>query len=212
MRAASARARRVRCAAAAVVAGLAVLAAAGTASAVTTLSFTKAPGLPTLGTVTLTGRSQVTATTWSMTSNFSITSSGTNSGWNLTVGANTAGGSKSAVFKQYCPNATCGTDSGPGYVAGGFTLPAGSLTLDTANAGWTSGTTKPTYRCSINPFCTIDQATPVKVVSASTGVALGTWTSSGSSFLALSTPSTLRKLQTGEVYHVDLVWTLSSGP
>jgi hypothetical protein len=49
-------------------------------------------------------------------------------------------------------------------------------------------------------------------VSASRFVSLATWTSSGSSTLSLSTPASLRKLQTGEVYRVDAVWTLSSGP
>jgi hypothetical protein len=43
-------------------------------------------------------------------------------------------------------------------------------------------------------------------------VALGTWTSSGSSTLTLNTPASLRKLQTNEVYRLDLVWTLSTGP
>ena len=77
--------------------------------------------LPTLTGVTLNGKSQTTSTIWSNA--MKITSSGTNTGWNLTVNGN-AGGGKSAVFKQYCPNATCGSDSGPGYIAGGFTLPA----------------------------------------------------------------------------------------
>ena len=30
--------------------------------------------------------------------------------------------------------------------------------------------------------------------------------------LALSTPTSLKTLQTGEVYRVDLVWTINSGP
>lgn len=51
-----------------------------------------------------------------------------------------------------------------------------------------------------------------KVVSASTSVALGSWTPSGSSTLSLTTPASLRKLQTGEAYRVEVVWTLSSGP
>ena len=55
-------------------------------------------------------------------------------------------------------------------------------------------------------------ATATKVVSASTSVALGTWTASGSSVLTLATPASLRKLQTGEVYRVNVVWTLSTGP
>jgi hypothetical protein len=140
-----------------------------------------------------------------------ITSSGTNNGWNLTVNGNSAAG-KSAVFKEYCPNATCGAHSGPGYVAGGFTLPADSLTLSTNGASWTSAAPRPAYQCSVSPFCKIDHATATKVVSASTSVALGTWTGSGNSVLTLATPASLRKLQTNEVYRVDVVWTLSSGP
>jgi hypothetical protein len=50
------------------------------------------------------------------------------------------------------------------------------------------------------------------VVSASTSVALGAWTGSGSTVLTLATPASLRKLQTNEVYRLDVVWTLSSGP
>jgi hypothetical protein len=49
-------------------------------------------------------------------------------------------------------------------------------------------------------------------VSASSGVALGTWTGSGSTILTLATPASLRKLQPSEVYRVDVLWTLSSGP
>jgi hypothetical protein len=30
--------------------------------------------------------------------------------------------------------------------------------------------------------------------------------------LSLDTPSTLHKLQTGEVYSVNLVWTVNTGP
>jgi cytidylate kinase len=140
-----------------------------------------------------------------------ITSSGTNNGWNLTVNGNASAG-KSAVFKQYCPSATCGTDTGPRYVSGGFTLPADSLTLNTSGASWTSAAPRPAYQCSSSPFCKIDHATATKVVSASASVALGTWTGSGTSVLTLATPASLRKLQTGEVYRVDVVWTLSSGP
>jgi hypothetical protein len=50
------------------------------------------------------------------------------------------------------------------------------------------------------------------VVSASTSVALGTWTGSGSTVLTLATPAIMRKLQSNEVYRLNLVWTLSSGP
>jgi hypothetical protein len=198
--------RRVAAGCVAVIAALALTAGSSMA---TTVAFTTAPALPTLNGVTLNGQTQTTSTTWP--SAMKITSSGTNNGWNLSVNGNAAGG-KSAVFKQYCPSATCGSDTGPGYVAGGFTLPADSLTLNTSGASWTSAAPRPAYQCSVSPFCKIDNATAIKIVSASTSVALGTWTASGSSVLTLATPASLRKLQTGEVYRVDVVWTLSSGP
>jgi hypothetical protein len=187
----------------------ATLAMAAGAALATTVSFTTAPTLPTLSSVTLNGQSQTTFSLWPNA--MQITSGGTNAGWNLTVNSRSGFG-RSAVFKQYCPNTTCGTDSGPGYVTGGFTLPADSLTLNTSGASWTSAAPRPAYQCSASPFCKIDQTTATKVVSASTSVALGTWTASGSSVLTLATPASLRKLQTGEVYRVDVLWTLSSGP
>ncbi len=188
---------------------LATLALTAGSSMATTVALTTAPNLPTLTGVTLNGQSQSTSTIWSNA--MKITSSGTNNGWNLTVNGNSAAG-KSAVFKQYCPNATCGTDSGPAYITGGFTLPAGSLTMNTSGASWTSAAPRPAYQCSVTPFCKIDQTTATKVVSASTSVALGTWTGSGSTVLTLATPASMRKLQTNEVYRLNLVWTLSSGP
>jgi hypothetical protein len=188
---------------------LAMLVVASNAWAVTTLAINTAPTLGSLSGVTLNGQTQTTPTPWS--SPFKITSSGTNSGWNMTVNGNAAGG-KSAVFKQYCPpvSAPCGPD-GAGYVAGGFTLPADSLSLNTTGATWTAGATKPAYQCNAGA-CKIDSAAAVKVVSASTLVALGAWTASGSSTLSLATPANLHKLQTNEVYHLDVVWTVSSGP
>ena len=192
--------------------GLATVALNAQPSMATTVAFGAAPSLPTLSGVTLNGQTQSTFTVWTMTNAIRITSSGTNTGWNLTVGANTSGGTKSAVFKQYCPNATCGTDTGPGYVAGGFTLPADSLTWNTSGSSWSSAAPRPAYQCSVSPFCTIDHATATKVVSASSSVALGAWSSSGSSVLTLATPANLHKLQTGEVYRVDVVWTASTGP
>lgn len=182
---------------------------AGTAQAAT-VNFATAPALGNLSGVTLNGQAQTITTTWDLTSKpFAITSSGTNNGWNVTVkGYATAG---SDVFKQYCPSANCGTDTGPGYVTGGYALPANSLTINTASAGWTSGGTTPTYQCNVSA-CNVDSSTAVKIISASTSVALGTWQTSGSASLSLATPTTLHKLQTGEVYRVDLLWTLSSGP
>ncbi|HET7051756.1 MAG TPA: hypothetical protein VFI54_26030 [Solirubrobacteraceae bacterium] len=190
------------------VVAIAALALTAGPSMATTVALTTAPTLPTLSGVTLNGQTQTTFTLW--TNAMKITSSGTNNGWNLTVSGNAAAG-QSAVFKQFCPSGPCGTDP-TGYVSGGFTLPADSLTLNTGGASWTGAAPRPTYQCSVSPFCKIDHATAIKVVSASTSVALTTWTASGSSVLTLATPASLRKLPTGEVYHLDVVWTLSSGP
>jgi hypothetical protein len=190
---------------------LATLGLAGSARAVETVALTTAPNLPALTGITLNGRAQTTTTALNLSLGpFKITSSGTpNIGWNLTVNGNGSAGN-SAVFKQFCPSANCGGDSA-GYVSGGFTLAADSLSLNTAGATWTSGTTKPTYQCNA-VACPIDSGTAVKVVSASSSVATGAWTSSGSASVSLNTPSTLRKLQTGEVYSVNLVWTVNTGP
>ena len=125
-------------------------------------------------------------------------------------------GGKSAVFKQYCPNATCGSDSGPGYVAGGQTLAANSLTLSSTGASFTgqNGTTgtAPTLQCA--SACNVDSASAVKIASAASSAGMGTWATTGWSgtSLALSTLDDLKTLQTNEVYRVDLVWTINSGP
>jgi hypothetical protein len=177
------------------------------------LAFSTAPAMPTLSGITLNGQAQTTNT--SMT-NFAVDdATGSGSGWNVTVNGNSAGG-KSAVFKQYCPGATCGSDSGPGYVSGGLTLAANSLTVNSTGASFSgqNGTTgtAPTLQCS--SACNVDSASAVKVASAASSAGMGTWATTGWSgtSLALSTPSTLKALQTGEVYRVDLVWTLNSGP
>lgn len=177
------------------------------------LAFSTAPATPTLSAITLSGQAQTTNTAMS---NFAVDdATGSGLGWNVTVNGNTGTG-KSPVFKQYCPSATCGSDTGPGYVAGGATLAANSLTLNSTSASLTgqNGTTgtAPTLQCG--SACNVDSATAVKVVSAATGAGMGTWATTGWSgtSLALSTPSTLKTLQAGEVYRVDLVWTINSGP
>src|SRR4029077_6158485 len=82
------------------------------------LSFSTAPSMPTLKEVTLTGGSQTTNTTMT---NFGLQDpAGSRSGWNTTV-AGQSGTEKSAVFAQYCPTATCGSDT-KGYVPSGATL------------------------------------------------------------------------------------------
>jgi len=132
----------------------------------------------------------------------------------VTVEGQTGTG-KSAVFAQYCPKAKCGTES-EGYVAGGQTLAANSLTLTSTGASFTgqSGTTgtAPTLQCAT--ACNIDHATGVKIASAALSAGMGTWLTGGFSAtsLALSTPSTLKVLPNEEVYRVNLLWTLGTGP
>jgi hypothetical protein len=204
------------CAIAAVVFAPAAMAANDTTQFSVTagsLSLGTAPDVPNLPALTLNGQSQ---TLTGQMANFSaIDATGAATGWNVTVVGDTSGG-KSAVFKEYCPNATCGSNSGPGYVSGGATMAANSLTLDSTGAGFSAllGTTgtAPTHQC--NSGCFVDSASAVKVVSAAALAGMGTFqtTSYGASSLSLSAPTTVRALQTNEVYRVDLVWSLNSGP
>jgi hypothetical protein len=176
------------------------------------LSFSTTPAMPTLNAITLNGSAQTTNTTMT---NFGVAdATGSGSGWNTTV-AGQSGAGKSAVFKQYCPTATCGADP-EGYVTGGATLAANSLTLNSTGASLAaqSGTTgtAPTLQCST--ACNVDSASAVKIASATAGAGMGTWLTSGLSAtsLALATPSTLKALSNGEVYRLNLLWTISTGP
>jgi hypothetical protein len=201
-----------RSAAIALSVAVSALVAVSSAGAVETVALTTAPNLPALTGVTLNGGTQTTNTTWNLTTSaFKITSSGTPfTGWNLTVNGDATGG-RSAVFKEYCPNATCGPHSGPGYIAGGPTLPADSLTWNSTGASWTGVAPTPAYQC--NAGCHIDNASAVKVVSAASTVANTAWTTTGATTtLSLATPASLLKLQTNEVYRLNLVWTVSTGP
>jgi hypothetical protein len=176
------------------------------------LSFSTTPAMPTLNSITLNGSAQTTNTT--MTNFGADDATGSGSGWNITV-AGQAGAGKSAVFKQYCPTATCGPDP-EGYVVGGATLAANSLTLNSTGASFAaqSGTTgtAPTLQCST--ACNVDSATAVKIASAAVSAGMGTWLTTGFSAtsLPLATPSTLKALSNGEVYRVNLLWTLGTGP
>jgi hypothetical protein len=174
------------------------------------LSFTESPALPVLPTVTINGGAQTAKTTMT---NFSVTETfGESSGWNVTVNGQ-SGTERSAVFAQYCPNTLCGS-SPKGYVSGGFTLAAGSLTLNSTGASFTGGSgTTPTLVCST--ACNVDNATAVKIASRASGSSFGsTWKTTGfsSSSLSLSVKSTLRSLPASEVYRVNILWTLSTGP
>jgi hypothetical protein len=186
------------------------LAAVAPAPASAAVSFSTAPNAPNLPSVTLNGQAK---TLNAAMANWGVTQTTIQSGWNVTVQGDASAG-KSAVFKVYCPNASCGTDTGPAYVTGGSTLAANSLKLNSTGASWTTGTgTAPTHSC--NAGCNVDAAAPVKVASASTSVGLTTWSTIAYSAtsLALSVPTTIRTpKQTGEVYRLDLIWTLNTGP
>jgi hypothetical protein len=181
------------------------------AGALLTLAFATPPALPALTTITLSGKTQTTNT--KMT-NFAIEDTRVlKSGWNVTVQAQSGTG-KSAVFAQYCGKAKCGSDP-EGYVAGGRSLVAESLTLNTTGASLTGGSgSTPAFQC--NSGCAVDSAAAVKVVSGPSGLnaSEGVWTTTGFSAtsLALKTPAVLRTLSNEEVYRVNILWTLNSGP
>jgi hypothetical protein len=176
------------------------------------LSLSTSPAMPVLSPITLNGQAQTTNTTMT---NFGVAdATGSGSGWNTTVEGQSGSG-KSAVFAQYCPKLKCGSDN-EGYVAGGASLAANSLTLNSTGATLTAqnGTTgtAPALQCST--ACNVDHGSAVKIVSAAASAGMGTWLTSGFSAtsLALSTPTTLKALANEEVYRVNLLWTLSTGP
>jgi hypothetical protein len=177
------------------------------------LSFGTSPDVPNISTLTLNGQSQ---TLNAQMNPFSVVdATGSGSGWNVTV-AGDSSASHSDVFAQYCPGpGACGGDPA-GYVSGGASLAADSLTLSSTGAGFTAqnGTTgtAPTHQCGSG--CFVDHASAVKVLSAASGAGMGTWQASswGASSLALAAPTTVKALPASEVYHLDLVWTLNTGP
>jgi hypothetical protein len=210
----------------ALLAGLALLAALAPASALAaeqadhtefsvtagSLSFFGTPAMPSLTGVTLKGEAQTTTSTMT---NFGVTdATGTGTGWNVTI-AGQSGEGKSAVFKQYCGKAKCGSDN-EGYVSGGATLPVDSLTLNSTGASFAaekgSTGTAPTLQCGSS--CNVDSASAVKIASAASAAGMGTYKtqSFSSESLKLATPSTLKVLSNEEVYRVNLLWTLGSGP
>jgi trimeric autotransporter adhesin len=175
-----------------------------------TLAFEVAPDAAALPSVTLNGQAQTTTT---QMSDFTVDdTTGSGSGWNVTVAGDASAG-KSAVLKQYCTQSGgCGADP-VGYVTGGRTLPAGSLKLDTTGASFTGANgTAPTFQCSSQ--CSVDAGSATKIASAAAGAGLGPWQTTGlsASSLSLSTATTLRALPANEIYRADLLWTLSSGP
>jgi hypothetical protein len=181
------------------------------------LAFDIAPDAPVLPSVALNGQAQTTNATMA---NFTVEDTtgavpGTGSGWNVTVVGDASAG-KSAVFMQYCNNGAnpCGSDPANAYVAGGRVLPADSLKLNSTGASWTTngGTGTPTFQCGSG--CNVDHGTTTKTASAAINAGRGAWATSGFSgtSLQLSTPTTMRVLPANEVYRVDLVWSLNSGP
>jgi hypothetical protein len=170
------------------------------------LSLSSAPNYPDLPALTLNGQAQ---TLNAQMGNFTVVdATGSGSGWNVTVvGDNSAG--KSAVFKEF------NTSSGS-YVGGGATLAANSLTLTSSGAGFSAlnGTTgsAPTHSCGSG--CFVDAASPVKLVSAAAGAGMGTYQTTGysASSLALNAPTSVKALPGGEVYRLDLVTSVNSGP
>jgi hypothetical protein len=175
-----------------------------------TLSFSTAPDLPNLPGLILNGTQQTL--TAPMPSFAVDDETGSRSGWNVTVSGDSSAG-RSPVFARYCPTATCGSDSGPGYPAGGASLAPSSLTLNSGGATFTGGVgTAPALQCS--SACALDVASPIKVASGASGGAAATWTAGGfgAASVALAAPTTVRALPASEVYRVDLLWTLGTGP
>jgi hypothetical protein len=176
------------------------------------LSFSTSPAMPTLTSVTLKGENQKTNT--EMT-NFGVSdATGSGSGWKVTVEGQ-SGTKKSAVFAQYCPKAKCGSEE-EGYIGSGATLPPDSLTLSSTGASFAaekeSTGTAPTLQCG--SACNVDSATAVKIASAAEKAGMGTFKTEkfSNSSLVLTTPSTTKALPAEEVYRVNLLWTLSTGP
>jgi hypothetical protein len=174
------------------------------------LQLSSAPDYPNLPSLTLNGQAQ---TLNAQMGNFTVAdATGSGAGWNVTVQGDGSGGG-SAVFKAYCPGGACGS---AGYVSGGATLAANSLTLNSTSAifsaqGGSTGSA-PTHSC--NSGCFVDSASPVKLASAALNAGMGTFASSGytASSLALNAPTTIKALQNNEVYRVNLLTSVNSGP
>jgi hypothetical protein len=180
-----------------------------------TLAFSTAPAIGTsaFGAVTLNGTAQTD--TAAMPNWQVVDPTGSGSGWNVSTQGD-ASALHSAVFKEWCTTGTCGATSAGTYATGGKTLAANSLTLSSTGAGFTavSGTTgtAPTHSCA--SACNVDTASAVKIASAATNAGMGTYLTNGygASSLSIAIPTTTKTLLANEVYHLDLVWSLTSGP
>ena len=164
------------------------------------VNFSTAPAVGSLGSFALTGAQQVTH---AQMGSFGVTDTRGTTGakWTVTV-SGASGAGLSPVFAQYCPTATCGSDPGPGYVAGGVTLGPGALTLSTSGASWTGSA--PTFGCTATP-CALGGTTQSTVATDTNG--LGTWAAAlSASSLTLTLPATTRAFANpGEGYRVDLL-------
>jgi hypothetical protein len=178
------------------------------------LGFGQPPGVE-VPSLTLKGETQATSTKMA---NFAVTdASGTAEGWGLTVSGDASPG-HSPVLKQFCMLAVCGSLRGPAYVPSGATLPSDSLMLDSRGAGFTpeggSSGAAPSHQCNTGCFVDAPPDAPSKLVAAGAGGGMGTFRTSGfsNSSLRLVAPRSARGLPPGEIYRVDLSWTLNTGP
>jgi hypothetical protein len=172
------------------------------------LAFGTSPDAPNLPALTLNGQAQ---TLNAQMANYSVAdATGSGAGWNVTVVGDNGSG-KSAVFKAY----NTGTST---YNGAGPSLVQNSLTLNSTSAGFSAqgGTTgtAPTHSCNAGCFVDAAPGSPQKVVSAATNAGMGTFltTNYTATSLGLSAPSTVKAPGAGEVYRVNLNWSLNSGP
>jgi hypothetical protein len=179
------------------------------------LGFGQPPGVPEAPSLTLNGETQAAST---QMANFVVTdASGTAEGWGLTVSGDSSPG-HSPVLRQFCTVAICGMVRGPGFVPSGATLPPDSLVLDSRGAGFTpeggSSGSAPSHQCNGGCFVDAPPDAPSKVIAAGAGGGMGTFSTSGfsSSSLRLVAPGSTRGLPRGQVYRIDLSWTLNTGP
>jgi hypothetical protein len=146
-----------------------------------------------------------------------IDASGSGGGWNITVSGE-EGREQSPVLAQYCPSASCGRHRGPGYVPDGITLPTNSLTLDSSGArfrGKDGGSgDSPANTCGQGCFIDTPSRWPSKIAVAHAGTGMGAFEASGfsASSVRLVEPSSPEPLPKGEIYRVDVSWSLNTGP
>ena len=149
---------------------------------------------------------------------FSVTdASGSGQGWTITVSSDRGRG-RSPVLRQYCPSSSCGKQPGPGYVAGGHKLPPNSLTLDSSGArfhghSWDAGK-PPRNTCGQVCFIDTPAGRPSKIALAQVDAGMGVFEASGFSddSFRLVAPASPDPLPRGQIYRVDVSWTLNTGP